>query len=143
VAYIVITLVTIIIGTGGSTWYYKDAYEKEALTNLQYMRLSEALQAENKRIQEANETRIQVLNEQHKRYSDDLRADIRGMRKQTSSSIMPKTKDPRSTEITFSKEQLDTAIQGFRGEIQALIARGAECQLDLNTAKEWASGIEQ
>jgi hypothetical protein len=141
-SYIIIVLVTFAIGTSGSTWYYKDAYEKEALLTLEYMRAAESLRAFNERIQEDNKRRVETINEEYKRHTDSLRADVTRLRKQTSSSILPETTNPRSAEIAFNKQRLDKAIQGFRGEIQELVVRGAKCELELNLAKEWAADVQ-
>ena len=140
--YIIITLVTIAIGTSGSTWYYKDAYEKEALLTLEYMRTAESLRAINERVQEDNKRRVGIINENYKRHTDSLRVDVKRLRKQAGNSILPQTPNPRSAEIAFDKQRLDKAIQEFREEIQGLVVNGAKCEIELNLAKEWAANVQ-
>ena len=138
--YIIAALALLNLTLGGGMVYYKDRYndavqfmdkaKEEARVQEEYVKL---IKIENKR-------NIEVLNEKNQLDVNHLNATISRMRQQTNRSIVSTlpTNSNSPGEICFSREKLDNAIQQYRNEILELVGKGTNCQIDLNTAKDWA-----
>lgn len=73
-----------------------------------------------------------------------LRTDIKRLRdSRASSSYLPSapstTSDP--DKICFDRTELDQSIRDFDKGLQVLVDSGSETTVNLNTAKQWAAGV--
>ena len=138
--YILATLAILNLLFGGISWYYKDRYE-DAVKFVDKA-AEKARQAEEyaKLLKIESKNNTELLNEKNQLDINHLNATINRMRQQTNSSALSNL--PRNTrspeEICFSREKLDATIQEYRDEVLTLIGKGSSCQINLNTAKDWA-----
>lgn len=115
---------------GGSTFYY-------------YQQYTEVIQYKDKVREEQEYTKL-IKHEADIKYEDAINRhsiDIKRMRNNSRTSVLPITRKPDETEICFDREQLDRALQSYRYGVQELISTGAESQLDLDNAKEWTEKL--
>lgn len=88
----------------------------------------------------------QERTEANEQYQSDITAlniELKRMRDSNTSLLPVITKATRDiNEISFQRAELDRAIQEFRAEIQGLIAKGAECEIEIKTLQNWWYNLE-
>lgn len=101
-------------------------------------KISEAKDAENKRIKEQSDHEYQTS-------LDKLRADNQRLRNSRSrqSILPPAPTNSKSTDLScFDRNDLESALQRFDSGVTELVDEGDENTLSLNTAKEWAAQLK-
>lgn len=139
IGYIIAAFSILSFILGGTTFYYKNRYDDA----VQFQITAEAAakqQEEYVKLLKHQATRqTEILNEQYELEINRLTANINSMRKQTNRSSLSTI--PRSTktpnEITFDREKLDQAIQGYRLGVSKLIGEVSDCQVELRILNEW------
>lgn len=139
IGYIVAAFSILSLILGGTTFYYKDRYD-DAVQFQIAAEVAAKQQEEYVKLLKHQATRqTEILNEQYQLEIDRLTANIDSMRKQTNRSSLSSI--PRSSttpnEITFNREKLDQAIQGYRLEVSKLIGEVSDCQVELGILNDW------
>lgn len=139
IGYIIAAFSILSLILGGTTFYYKDRYDDAV--QFQITAKAQAKQQEEyvKLLKHQATRQTEIINEQYQLEINRLTANIDSLRKQTNrsslSSIPRSTKTPN--EITFDREKLDQAIQGYRLEVSKLIGEVSDCQVELSVLNEW------
>lgn len=136
--YIIAGLLAALLIAGLTVGYYKTRNNIMAaqLTNIELM--AEEAERKTKLIEKRSEQERIEANEQHQSDITSLNVELKRMRDSNTSLLPVITKATRDiNEIRFQRAELDRAIQGFREEIQGLIAKGAECEIEIKTVQNW------
>lgn len=107
--------------------------------------LGEAAQKVSDATKAADQKRQEQANEENKRTTDALRADIKRLRNARTSGnfVPPAAPGARRPDLAcFDRAELESAIRIFDLEIQGLVDQGSEATVNLDTAKLWAKGTK-
>jgi hypothetical protein len=139
--YIIAALLVVIIGCGITMFFGKIKIERlesyketaSALAAAQKQKI-ELLKLNSKKTEE-------YLNEKYEVELSGLNNTIKRLRNNRA-SLMPSVPEASSNpgEACFKREELASAIERYRREVQELVRKGAEGVLESNICKEW---IEQ
>lgn len=141
--YIIAGLLAVIVGLG-ATIAYKDirfGIMKDQLHEIE--RLQEQAQRRYERIEEDSQREKKEADEKYNGDIAELSAHVKRLRDSNASYLPAVAKSAGSAkEISFQRAELDTAIRDHEQEIQVLIAKGAECEIDLRTLQNWWYNVE-
>lgn len=139
IGYIIAAFSILSLSLGGSTWYYKSKYDDSKHFVIMAEERARIAEEHSKLIIEESDRQTEVVNEKHELEITELNNTIDRMRKQTNRSILSTlpTDTRKPEEICFTREKLDSAIQEYRNSILEIVREGANCQIDLESAKDW------
>lgn len=100
--------------------------------------MADEAERKTKLIEKRTEQERIEANEQYQSDITALNVELKRMHDSRSSLLPAVTKATRYTDqITFKTAELDRAIQEFRAEIQGLIGKGAECEIEIKNLQDW------
>lgn len=140
--YIIAGLLAALLIAGLTVGYYKTRNNIMAaqLDNVKLM--ADEAERKTKLVEKRSEQERIEANEQHQSDITSLNVELKRMRDSNTSLLPVITKATRDiNEIRFQRAELDRAIQEFRAEIQGLIAKGAECEIEIKTLQNWWYGV--
>lgn len=136
--YIIAGLLVALLISGITIGYDKTRMSimAEQLDNVKLA--AEEAERKTKLIEKRTEQERIEANEQHQSDITTLNVELKRMRDSNTSLLPVITKATRDiNEIRFQRAELDRSIQEFREEIQGLIAKGAECEIEIKTLQTW------
>ncbi|MBX9635924.1 MAG: hypothetical protein K2Q45_00040 [Nitrosomonas sp.] len=136
--YIIAGLLLALLLAGITIGYDKTRMSIMA-TQLDNVKLvAEEAERKTKLIEKRAEQERTEANEQYQSDITALNVELKRMRDSSASLLPAITKAARYTDqIAFQRSELDRAIQQFRAEIQGLVAKGAECEIEIKTLQNW------
>lgn len=136
--YIIAGLLLSLLGALSVLGYYKAdaAIANSTLANIKV--LKDEAERKTRLIVKRADQEMKEANEQYQSDITALNVELKRMRDSSASLLPAITKATRDiNEIRFQRSELDRAIQQFRTEIQAIAAKGAECEIEIKTLQNW------
>lgn len=141
--YIIAGLLTALLIAGLTIGYDKTRMSimTEQLDNVKLA--AEEAERKTKLIEKRSDQERTEANEQYQSDIATLNGELKRMRDSNTSLLPVITKATRDiNEIRFQRAELDRSIQEFRTEIQGLIAKGAECEIEIRTLQNWWYNVQ-
>ena len=111
------------------------AYEREIA---RYEAMAVIADTKTKKIIQKSKENRKEINEKYENTIASLNNELDSLRNNSASILPPVPKPSRHPHaISFSRKELDRAIQGFRESLREIVKRGATCEVELANAREW------
>lgn len=141
--YIIAGLLAVTVGLG-VTIAYKSIKVGIMETQLNEAKvLQEQAQRRYERIEKDSQREKREADEKYNIDITELNDHVKRLRDSNARYLPAASKSAGSAkEIAFQRAELDTAIRDHEQEIQRLIAKGAECEINLRTLQNWWYNVE-
>jgi len=141
--YIIAWLLAALLIAGLTVGYYKTRNNIMAAQLDNVKIAAEEAERKTKLIEKRSEQERIEVNEQHQSDITSLNVELKRMRDSNTSLLPVITRATRDiNEIRFQRAELDRSIQEFREEIQGLIAKGAECEIEIRALQNWWYNVQ-